>query len=66
MNTTSAIMMFFKKCSRENGLPFTATMNVPNKRLVEALKEADDIDKDSSRKGYSDRESLVKALDDEL
>ena len=66
INTTSAIMMFLKQCSRENGLPFTATMNVPNKRLIETIKEADEIEKDSNRKGYSDRESLVKALEDEL
>lgn len=64
INTTSAIMMFLKQYSRENGLPFTATMNVPNKRLIEAIKEADEIEKDSNRKGYSDRESLVKALED--
>ena len=66
INTTSAIMMFLKQCSREKGLPFTATMDVPNKRLLEAIKEADMIEKDPNRKGHSSRESLVKALEDEL
>lgn len=43
INTSSAIMMFLKQCKREQGIPFTATMEVPNKRLLSALEESEDI-----------------------
>ncbi len=43
INTSSAIMMFLKQCEREQGLPFAASMEVPNKRLLNALEESEDI-----------------------
>lgn len=43
INMTSAIMMFLKQCDREQGLPFVATLDIPNKKLQKALKESDDI-----------------------
>ena len=43
INTTSAIMMFLKQCEREQGIPFNVTMEVPNKRLISALEESEDI-----------------------
>ena len=43
INTSSAIMMFLKQCEREQGIPFNITMEVPNKRLISALEESEDI-----------------------
>ena len=43
INMTTAIMMFLKQCDREQGLPFAATMEVPNKRLSTALEESEKI-----------------------
>ena len=43
INTSSAIMMFLRQCEREQGLPFVATMEVPNNRLLSALEESENI-----------------------
>ena len=61
INTTSAIMMFLKQCNREQGLPFVASMEVPNKRLLSALEESEDIisGKLESKK-YKNFDDLVK------
>ena len=64
INTTSAIMMFLKQCNREQGLPFVATMEVPNKRLLSALEESEDIisGKLESKK-YKNFDDLIKDID---
>ena len=64
INTTSAIMMFLKQCNREQGLPFVATMEVPNRRLLSALEESEDIINgklESMR--YKDFDDLIKEID---
>ena len=64
LNTTSAIMMFLKQCNREQGLPFTATMEVPNARLLSALKESDDIISGKVKaKRYKNFDELVEDID---
>lgn len=64
LNTTSAIMMFLKQCNREQGLPFTATMEVPNVRLLSALKESDDIISGKLKaKRYKNFDELVEDID---
>ena len=64
LNTTSAIMMFLKQCNREQGLPFTATMEVPNARLLSALKESDDIISGKLKaKRYKNFDELVEDID---
>ncbi len=66
ITTNSAINMFIKQCIRMQSLPFTPTLDVPNKRLMKALKESDVIMqelKKGKRKGYTDTDSLFKALD---
>ncbi len=58
--------MFIKQCIRMQSLPFTPTLDVPNKRLIRTLKEADVIKqelKKGKRKGYTDTDSLFKVLD---
>ncbi len=66
ITTNSAINMFIKQCIRMQSLPFTPTLDVPNKRLIRALKEVDVIKqelKKGKRKGYTDTDSLFKVLD---
>ena len=64
LNTTSAIMMFLKQCNREQGLPFAATMEVPNARLLSALKESDDIISGKVKaKRYKNFDELVEDID---
>ncbi len=64
INITSAIMMFLKQCEREQGLPFVATMEVPNNRLLSALKESEDIINGKVKaKRYKSFDDLVKDVD---
>lgn len=64
INTTSAIMMFLKQCKREQGLPFIATMEVPNNRLVSALEESEDIISGKvNAKRYKNFDELVEDID---
>ena len=65
INTTSAIMMFLKQCVREKGLPFVASMNVPNSRLLSALQESEDIINGKiDAKRYNSFDELVEDLDE--
>lgn len=64
INMTSAIMMFLKQCDREQGLPFTATMEVPNKRLLAALEESEKIiNGEIPAKRYKNFDELVEDID---
>lgn len=64
INTTSAIMMFLKQCEREQGLPFKATMEVPNNRLISALEESEDIISGKIKaKRYKNFDELVEDID---
>ena len=64
INTTSAIMMFLKQCEREQGLPFVATMNVPNNRLIEALEESENIINGKVKaKRYKNFDELLEDID---
>lgn len=69
ITTNSAINMFIKQSIRMQSLPFTPTLDVPNKRLMNALEESEVIMqelKDGKRKGYKDTESLFGALDNDI
>lgn len=64
INTTSAIMMFLKQCNREQGLPFTASMKVPNKELISALEESEDIINGKiNTKHYKNFDELLEDID---
>ena len=43
LNTSVALNMFLSQSVREQAIPFTSTMEVPNQRLLEALEESEDI-----------------------
>lgn len=64
LNTTSAIMMFLKQCDRQQGLPFAPSMEVPNKRLLNALEEVEAIESGKEEaKRYKTFEDALKDLD---
>lgn len=64
INTSAAIMMFLKQCEREQGIPFTATMKVPNKRLLNALEESEDIISGKVKsKRYKNFDAMLEDLD---
>lgn len=64
INTSSAIMMFLKQCEREQGIPFIATMEVPNKKLLSSLQESEDIINGKIKsKRYDNFDEMVNDLD---
>lgn len=64
IDNTHIIMMFLKQCEREQGLPFVATMEVPNNRLLVALKESEDIINGKvEAKRYKSFDDLLKDVD---
>ena len=44
MNTSVALNMFLSQSVREQSIPFVSSMETPNARLINALKEAEAIE----------------------
>lgn len=64
LNTSSAVMMFLKQCQREQGLPFIASMDVPNPRLRKALEEGEDIINGKiAAKRYTNFDEMIEDID---
>ena len=64
LNTSVALNMFLTQSVREQSIPFISTMKTPNKRLLEALEEAEKIENgEISAKRYSSFEDALKDLD---
>lgn len=65
MNTSVALNMFLTQSVREQGLPFIATMETPNKRLINALEEAEKIEQGKIKaKRYKNFDEVLKDLDE--
>ena len=64
INTSTALNMFLTQSVREQSIPFVPTMNVPNKRLLKALQEVEDIESGKVKaKRYKTFEDALKDLD---
>lgn len=62
LNMSTAINIFLKKVISERGIPFEIKESVPNKELIEALQEGEDIlDGKIKKKGHKD---IQKMFDD--
>lgn len=63
LNMSTAFNMFVRQAVRENGFPFTPTMNVPNAVTLAAME---DVEKGRNLHGpYSSVESLMETLNAE-
>jgi DNA-damage-inducible protein J len=62
MNLTTAFNIFIRQSLRQGGIPFTVSLNEPNKETMDAILEAKRISKDGNVKGYRDLETLFKDL----
>ena len=62
MNLSTAFNIFVRQSLREGGIPFTITLNQPNKETISAMLEAERIAKDPSVKGYTDLDELFADL----
>ena len=63
LNMTTAINMFLRTTIRENGIPFSLKLDVPNEVTAAAIEEGRRIASDSSVKGYSSMDALKEALE---
>ena len=64
MNTSVALNMFLTQSVREQSIPFTPTMETPNKRLLSALEEVEAIENGTiNAKRYKDFDEVLKDLD---
>ena len=60
---TSAINMFLRATIRENGIPFSLKLDVPNETTKEAIEEGRKKAYDKNEKSFSSIEELRKELD---
>ena len=63
LTMTAAINLFLKASIREQGLPFSLKLDVPNAATAAAIEEGRRIAADPSVKGYTSMEALRAALD---
>lgn len=63
LNMTTAVNMFLRATIRENGIPFSLKVDVPNEETKSAIEEGRRIASDKSVKGYSSMDELKAALE---
>lgn len=64
MNTSVALNMFLTQSVREQSIPFTPTMRVPNQKLLDAIEEVEAIESGKiEAKRYKSFEDALKDLD---
>ena len=63
LTMTTAINMFLRTTIRENGIPFTLKLDVPNEVTAAAIEEGRRIAADNSVKGYTNINDLKTALE---
>ena len=63
LTMTTAINLFLKASIREQGIPFSLKLDVPNASTAAAIEEGRRIVDDPSVKGYTSMEELKAALE---
>lgn len=64
MNTSVALNMFLTQSVREQSIPFIPSMEVPNARLVSAMKEVESIETGEIKaKKYKNFDEILKDID---
>lgn len=62
LNMTSAVNMFLRTTIRENGIPFSLKLDVPNETTAAAIEEGRRIAGDPNVPGYMSMAELRKGL----
>ena len=62
MSLTTAITVYFRQAVRESKIPFEIKWERPNRATASAMREAADITRDRSVKGYEDPKELFREL----
>lgn len=63
LNMTTAINMFLRTTIRENGIPFSLKLDVPNETTINAIEEGRRLMADPSTPRYSSIDELKAALE---
>lgn len=63
LNMTTAINMFLRTTIRENGIPFSLKLDVPNEITAAAIEEGRRIASDNNVKGHNNMDDLKAALE---
>ena len=63
LSMTTAINIFLRQTIRENGMPFSLKLDVPNATTAAAIAEGRKLAQDRSAKGYTSMSDLRAALD---
>ena len=65
---TTAITMFYIQTIRNNGIPFVLKLEAPNEETLEAIKEAEEMEKDHSKRSriFKSVDELMEDLDDDI
>ena len=63
LTPSTAINLFYKQVIRTHGIPFALKTDIPNKKTIKALKEAERIQKHPNKyKKYNNIEELLEDL----
>lgn len=62
MNMTTAFNIFLRQAVRQQRIPFDVALEAPNAETIAAMEEAERISRDTSVKGYTDAEQMMKEL----
>lgn len=64
MNTSVALNMFLTQSVREQSLPFNPSMNIPNKKLLNAIEEVEAIESGKIKaKKYKNFEEVLEDIE---
>ena len=63
LDISSAVNIFLRQSILQGGLPFEVKMPRYRPEVIEAMREARNISKDTTVKGYTDLEVMFKELD---
>ena len=66
LTMSAAVNMFLKTTIRENGIPFSLKLDVPNKMTAQAIEEGRKLAFDENTRRYENINELRKALEDEI
>ncbi len=62
LNMTTAFNIFLRQSVRQQRIPFDIALEAPNAETLAAMEEAERISRDSSVKGYTDVDKMMKEL----
>ena len=62
LNVSTAVNIFARQVVRQGRIPFEISLDIPNKKTIKAMSEAEHIASDPDVKGYHDVDPLFNDL----